>query len=92
MKIANKQIELINLAKKYLEKTSLKGIDISASGFCWLLNVSAGTNNGWRTLMVHGLDRHTAMCAFCQSCTFGCDLRLHRRRCLLVAQTRKQHI
>lgn len=42
MKIANKQIELINLAKKYLEKTSLKGIDISASGFCWLLNVSAG--------------------------------------------------
>ena len=42
MKIANKQIELISLAKKYLETTSLKGIDISASGFCWLLNVSVG--------------------------------------------------
>ena len=41
MKIGDNQIKLLNLAKNYLEKTASIGVDISESGFCWLLNVPA---------------------------------------------------
>jgi len=39
MTIGQKQINLINLAKNYLEKINSLNIDVAESAFCWLLNV-----------------------------------------------------
>ena len=38
-KFGENQIKLINFIKNYLHKISLLGIDVAASGFCWILNV-----------------------------------------------------
>ena len=41
MKIGDNQIKLLNLINNYLHKISSLGIDVAASGFCWILNVPA---------------------------------------------------
>ena len=39
MCVSAKQIDLINLSKKYLERINLLNIDVANSAFCWLLNL-----------------------------------------------------
>ena len=39
MCIGAKQIDLINLSKKYIEKINSLDIDVAKSAFCWFLNL-----------------------------------------------------
>ena len=39
MQIAEKQISLLNLARKYIAKRNSLNIDVAQSTFCWLLNL-----------------------------------------------------
>ena len=39
MSVGTKQIDLINISKKYLERINLLNIDVATSAFCWLLSL-----------------------------------------------------
>ena len=39
MSVGTKQIDLINISKKYLERINLLNIDVANSAFCWLLSL-----------------------------------------------------
>ena len=39
MCIGTKQIDLINLSKKYIEKINSLNIDVAKSAFCWFFNL-----------------------------------------------------